>query len=1227
MAFRNVSVILQANVTAFTAQMGAAAASTKQLAREVNDVASKGDQTVKRLGVAMAAAGTALAAAFALAGKQAIDFEAQMRNVNSITHASEAEFQRTGDQVLDLSRRFPQSASTLAAGLYDIASSGFQGAEGMTVLHASVLAASAGLTTTAVAARGITAVLNAYGLSAGKASDVTDILFQTVNLGVVTFEELSSTIGDVVGTAAAAGVSFDQVGAGLATITLSGISASEASTSLNRVLQSLIDPSDAMRATLHGLGYESGVAALQALGLQGTMEALRKTTGGNIEELVKLFPEIRGARGALALMANEGQNAAEVFGQITDEEARAGAAQKAFDEQSKSTAFQLGLLKSSAQAFGIELGQTVLPAVRFVVEEITGFLHGIAELPGPVTTLVGIVGVLAAGVLTLGGGFLLLAPKISAAKKLFEELATTAPRLAAGLQTASLAAGAVTAALVIGAVILANYAKQKAEAAARTQRFVDALNAEQQGTENAARALVVKELAESHSLRTLLDLGIATSDVVDAILGQQDAVESVAAAMEAQIPEGYRYRDLHQDLVDALNGSDEAQKRLTSSFADGGPKAAKAVAGLTGIIGGLSDSNTDAALQLRETNKALADVGAGAAAPKKQLAALDAIFRDAASGAAELTARQKALAQSFSGFIDPIAAYRSALDEKTQTERSSFDSGASAAEDGMDRQERAFERASAARQQQLDDTIDAENDAFEERRRLEDADLAAAQNDLEARQRIADREIDNERRVLDERLRGIDRALDDERDALADRADVQSRAFEDEREALEARQRAESEALTQGVGESREEFQARKDLLEKRQRDEKDALDARKRAADRALEDERKNLNARTTAARREAEDARQILDDKAADQRRAFDDEKELLSQRGEAIRAAAEDEKRVMEDRQAALKRSLDDKDKAEKDQLEEQKRTNKAGAGSWREFKDDVKLSLAEYAAALEQRNQDFVNWQRNLVTVASRVGPDVAVQLAKLGVEAAPLVAQFANGTEADVNRAANALREGTRLGTEDAAKNIEFGMAVAAVKMSQGTTATVETIAAAMGASQGKVFQAGQALGLGLISSILAGIQTRIVEATNKNPALFSTPGFDPNKLIQGFAAGGIRDAAVSSRPLVMWAEPSTGGEAYIPRLGAPGKAKETLATAAGWYGMAVTPMAAGGIIGMPGWSAGGGQGAAARVVHVDVTVHANGVYETSALAPLVRREVRAGVDEGFAELDREMARR
>lgn len=364
--FRNIAVAVTGDIRSLSQSLHQGGAEVDAFGNRVERSNTRQAQSWLKSAAAVATVVVSLHAAqigFDATVGAAAAFEQRMRNVNSISHLSEGALGALGARTLALSRDLPQSANTLAEGLYDIASSGFQGAQGLTVLEASAEAASAGLTTTANSAKAITAVLNAYGLSAASSRDVSDSLFQTVNVGVVSFEELTGVIGDVVGTAAAASVDINQVGAAVATMTLSGISAAEAGTSLNRVLQSIIQPSEALTAQLHALGYESGEQALRADGLRGVMEKLRDATGGNVTALLQLFPEIRAARGALALMSDEGRNYAKVSRQIEDADARQGATRRALNEQLKAVSAQWQLFENRAQAAGIEAGTKLLPVV------------------------------------------------------------------------------------------------------------------------------------------------------------------------------------------------------------------------------------------------------------------------------------------------------------------------------------------------------------------------------------------------------------------------------------------------------------------------------------------------------------------------------------------------------------------------------------------------------------------------------------------------------------------------------------------------------------------------------------------------------------------------------------------------------------------------------------------------------------------------------------------------
>jgi TP901 family phage tail tape measure protein len=301
--------------------------------------------------------------AFSAVSDAVIDFDRNMRNVQSITLQSDRSLSRMGDTILGLSNRLPQSASELSAGLYDIASSGFKGAAGVRVLETAAVAASAGLSSTATSAKGIVAVLNAYGLGADKAKQVSDELFQTVNVGIVTFDELASQVGDFVGTAAALGVPFKDLGSAFAAITLGGVNSAEAATSLNRVLITMISPGEELAATFRSWGFESGSAAVQALGLRGVMERIRTETGGTAAAMQALFPEMRAARGAFMLVAAEGRNYARAAGEMAKASLGLGASQRALNEQSKGLGFQLEIMKNNIVNAGVALGSDMAPGL------------------------------------------------------------------------------------------------------------------------------------------------------------------------------------------------------------------------------------------------------------------------------------------------------------------------------------------------------------------------------------------------------------------------------------------------------------------------------------------------------------------------------------------------------------------------------------------------------------------------------------------------------------------------------------------------------------------------------------------------------------------------------------------------------------------------------------------------------------------------------------------------
>lgn len=296
-----------------------------------------------------------------------VNFDKSMRNVNSIAQLNEKQYEKLSDAVLKLAGPTAQAPQTLADGLYDLVSSGFDAEDSLKVLGASARAATAGLTTTEVSTKAVAAVLNAYRQPAGKAKDVSDVLFRTVDRGVISFEDLASTVGDVLPFASSLGVSLREVGASTATMTKAGIGAPETMTRIKNVMTTMLKPGTALKQTLRELGFETGEAIIEQKGFQGALDAIVKTAGGSKEAVAALFPNIRSLGGVLALTGENSKNAAEDLRGMNE---AAGATGKALAEQSKSISFQWQQLQVAASVLSIEIGKKLAPAFREVFAAI-----------------------------------------------------------------------------------------------------------------------------------------------------------------------------------------------------------------------------------------------------------------------------------------------------------------------------------------------------------------------------------------------------------------------------------------------------------------------------------------------------------------------------------------------------------------------------------------------------------------------------------------------------------------------------------------------------------------------------------------------------------------------------------------------------------------------------------------------------------------------------------------
>lgn len=218
----------------------------------------------------------------------------------------------------NLSNETQMAASELGMGLYNALSSGVPASENMAealeFVKKNALAAKAGMAELDPTIRATASVMNSYGMTVADTDKILGIMMNTQNLGITTIRELSTTLAQVIPTAASFGVSFEQVGAALATMTAMGTQTAQATTGLNNMLSELGRQSQQAYKNLEmateaaGLGKKNFQQLTEeGWSLADILKLLRDYAEENGKTLIDMFGSIEGGRAALQLTTNEGE--------------------------------------------------------------------------------------------------------------------------------------------------------------------------------------------------------------------------------------------------------------------------------------------------------------------------------------------------------------------------------------------------------------------------------------------------------------------------------------------------------------------------------------------------------------------------------------------------------------------------------------------------------------------------------------------------------------------------------------------------------------------------------------------------------------------------------------------------------------------------------------------------------------------------------------------------------
>lgn len=434
--------------------------------RDVTNAFDRIGRQAQNLGSAFLPLSLAMGGILAASGNLAVQFQDDFVKIQALVGETREALDKMVPTVKNLATETGRRATELSDALYFVESSGIRGTRALEVLDAAAKAAAVGLGDASQVADTLTSAVNAYARSGLTAEAATDVLVATVREGKIETDALGTVIGRVIPVAAQLGVSFDQVGAAVASMSKVGLSAEESTTALRQTLVTLLKPSAEARNQLeaYGLSAEGLRRQIREEGLLSVLNTLNTTFGDNQEALNRVFQNVRALTGVLSLVGENAEQVQAVFKTLADS---TGDLNTAFDITQKSARFQLDRAFASLQVAAIDLGETFVPVIRSIAESVADLAQTFSRLPDPVKNFIATaltIGAISAPLLLVVGSLARTAGALAEVRtaQLLAAQATKAHAAAATELTGALAAqtGAATASTAnvsrgrIGALLL-----------------------------------------------------------------------------------------------------------------------------------------------------------------------------------------------------------------------------------------------------------------------------------------------------------------------------------------------------------------------------------------------------------------------------------------------------------------------------------------------------------------------------------------------------------------------------------------------------------------------------------------------------------------------------------------------------------------------------------------------------------------------------------------------------
>lgn len=422
---------------------------SEESGKQSEESSKKSRDGIKELQGVLASAGIAatlneIKNGFFDCSEAAAQFETSTAMVATIADTSQKSLSDISKEVRTYSNETGEAASDMAEATYQAISASVNTADAASFAGTATKLAVGGFTSATTAVDVLTTAINAYGLAASDATQLSDYLITTQNLGKTSVDQLAQSVGKVIPLASAYNVQMDNLSSAYAVLTANGIATAESGTYLKSMLNELGDTgSDVSEVLLNSTGKTFAQLMEQGYSLGDVMAMLGDAVDGDSTAFNALWSSTEAGIGALSLF-NAG---ADKYNSVLDSmRTSAGATEKAYSTMADTTDKSKQRMENSFNNLKISVGDVLNPALTQVYEGFTSVFAGMSDFVDEHPAVVAAISAIAVGV----GGFTgaLAAYNISTTAAKFVTEAFTATLAANPFVLAAAGIVAVTAAAV-----------------------------------------------------------------------------------------------------------------------------------------------------------------------------------------------------------------------------------------------------------------------------------------------------------------------------------------------------------------------------------------------------------------------------------------------------------------------------------------------------------------------------------------------------------------------------------------------------------------------------------------------------------------------------------------------------------------------------------------------------------------------------------------------------------